>query len=231
MPHNYYILMDKADDKLRVLPWDVNETFGAFTTGQDLETLVRWDIDRPWISQRQLVERLFNSEGFPKIYRAMIEKLMKNDFTKDKLFARIVAFEQVITPYIKDEGLERFRMGINGDRWGINKAVERHIWAIKPFIIRCIESVQTQLAGKSSGETVENNAWFSGKRDKKNSIGRNGKGDDTGSSKGSVQAEAKGWIDWAENASDEERRVALDSDKFRKLSPEVQKAIKEGIDD
>ena len=49
--------------------------------------------------------------------------------------------------------------------------------------------------------------------------------------KGSVQAEAKGWIDWAENASDEERREALDSDKFRNLSPEVQKAIKEGIDD
>ena len=51
------------------------------------------------------------------------------------------------------------------------------------------------------------------------------------SSKGSVQAEAKEWIDWAENASDEERRAALDSDKFRNLSPEVQEAIKEGIDD
>ena len=65
----------------------------------------------------------------------------------------------------------------------------------------------------------------------KNSKGRNGKSDEAGSSKGSVQAEAKGWIDWAENASDEELRAALDSDKFRKLSPEVQKAIKEGIAD
>ena len=37
MPHNYYILMDKADDKLRVLPWDLNETFGTFTAGQDLK--------------------------------------------------------------------------------------------------------------------------------------------------------------------------------------------------
>ena len=81
---------------------------------------------------------------------------------------------------------------------------------------------------KSEGETREDGER---KRDKKNSRGRNGKGDDAGSSKGSVQAEAKGWIDWAENASDEERRAALDSDKFRNLSPEVQKAIKEGIDD
>jgi len=81
---------------------------------------------------------------------------------------------------------------------------------------------------KSEGETREDGER---KRDKKNSRGQNGKGDDAGSSKGSVQAEAKGWIDWAENASDEERRAALDSDKFRNLSPEVQKAIKEGIDD
>ena len=81
---------------------------------------------------------------------------------------------------------------------------------------------------KSEGETREDGER---KRDKKNSRGRNGKGDDAGSSKGSVQAEAKGWIDWAENASDEERRAVLDSDKFRNLSPEVQKAIKEGIDD
>jgi len=37
MPHNYYILMDKADNKLRVLLWDLNETFGTFTAGQEIE--------------------------------------------------------------------------------------------------------------------------------------------------------------------------------------------------
>ena len=100
---------------------------------------------------------------------------------------------------------------------------------LSPFIIRRIESVQVQLVGESNGETIGNNVWFSGKRDKKNSSGRNGKCDDAGSSKGSVQAEAKGWIDWAENASDEERRAALDSDKFRNLSPEVQDVIEKSI--
>jgi len=37
-------------------------------------------------------------------------------------------------------------------------------------------------AGEGNGETIENNAWFSGKRDKKkkNSKGRNEKGDDAG---------------------------------------------------
>ena len=33
MSHNYYILMDKADDKLRVLSWDPNETIGTLYRG------------------------------------------------------------------------------------------------------------------------------------------------------------------------------------------------------
>jgi spore coat protein CotH len=34
MPHNYYLLMDKVDGKLRLLPWDVKESFGTFTDGK-----------------------------------------------------------------------------------------------------------------------------------------------------------------------------------------------------
>ena len=96
MPHNYYLLMDKADGKLRMLPWDLNETFGTFTMGRSPEILVKWDIDRPWISKRRIVERLFSTEQFPKLYRNALTKLMKNDFTEKKYFARIEEFEKAI---------------------------------------------------------------------------------------------------------------------------------------
>ena len=49
--------------------------------------------------------------------------------------------------------------------------------------------------------------------------------------KGNIQEQANGWIDWAKNASPAERRAAWNSEKFRNLSPEVQGAIREGIDD
>ncbi|MDP7586326.1 MAG: CotH kinase family protein, partial [Verrucomicrobiota bacterium] len=78
MPHNYYLVMDKADGRLRMLPWDLNETFGTFTMGRSPEMLVKWDIDRPWISRRRIVERLFATEQFPKLYRNAVTKLMKN---------------------------------------------------------------------------------------------------------------------------------------------------------
>ncbi len=45
-------------------------------------------------------------------------------------------------------------MGINGDSEGINRAVNRRVLAIKPFITRRIESVNSQLAGKSKGEPI-----------------------------------------------------------------------------
>jgi hypothetical protein len=155
MPHNYYLLMDKTDGKLRLLPWDLNETFGTFTLGRDPGTLVNWGIDRPWIANRRVVERLFATESFPKLYRAALAKLMRNDFTEAKLFARIATFEQAIAPHMNGDDAEGLRMGINGDKRGFNRAVERRVLAIKPFITRRIKSVNAQLAGKSDGARIE----------------------------------------------------------------------------
>ncbi|MAP86232.1 hypothetical protein CMK16_02470 [Candidatus Poribacteria bacterium] len=42
--------------------------------------------------------------------------------------------------------------------------------------------------------------------------------------------EARGWIEWAKNASPEEREGAINSEKFRSLSLKVQEAIMEGIE-
>ena len=44
------------------------------------------------------------------------------------------------------------------------------------------------------------------------------------------QDEARGWIEWAKNASPEEREGAINSEKFRSLSLKVQEAIMEGIE-
>ena len=159
MPHNYYLMIDKANEKLRILPWDLNETFGTFTMGRSPEMLVKWDIDKPWISKRRLSERLFEMESFRKRYRAIIVKLMKEDFIEEKLFKRISAFEKAIIPHIKKDeigkGLLGMYMGINGDSSGVNKAVGRRVFAIKPFIRQRIASVNDQLAGKAEGEKIQ----------------------------------------------------------------------------
>jgi hypothetical protein len=45
-------------------------------------------------------------------------------------------------------------MGIDGDPAGLNRAVRRKILSLKPFVLRRIESIKAQLAGKSKGKTL-----------------------------------------------------------------------------
>ncbi|MFT4514304.1 MAG: spore coat protein H [Planctomycetota bacterium] len=158
MPHNYYLLLDKSDNKLRMLPWDLNETFGAFTMGRDPIDLTQWAINRPWVSQRRLVERLFATDWFPKMHRAAIESLIARDFTEAKMFERLQAFEAALTLVMKankqDAELANLRMGLDGDIAGINAAVRRRVLAIKPFIHHRIVSVKAQLNGTSEGKEL-----------------------------------------------------------------------------
>lgn len=156
-PHNYYLMLDKADGKLRLLPWDVNESFATFSMGTSPEKLVDWDIDRPWIADRRLLERLFETSEFPALYRTTMKKLMK-EFTEEKLFPRIEEYRTAIAPHIgkykAGAGTKGLRAGIEGNRQGLNPAVERSVLAIKPFIKRRIKSVQAQLAGEREGQTI-----------------------------------------------------------------------------
>ena len=156
-PHNYYLMLDKADGKLRLLPWDVNESFAAHTRGASVEQLIDWDIDRPWTAGRRLLERLFETEDFPAMYRTALENLAK-EFTEEKLSPRIEEYRKAIAPHVAKykagAGTKGLRAGINGDRQGINRSVDRPVPAIKPFIKRRSKSVAAQLSGQREGQTI-----------------------------------------------------------------------------
>ncbi|MDB4543995.1 CotH kinase family protein, partial [Akkermansiaceae bacterium] len=154
-PHNYYLMVDRADNKVRLFPWDVNEAFGTFTMGTTPEKLAEWDITRPWTSNIPLLERLFTHKDFSKLYREKLNELMKDSFTEKNLYERVDIFTNALKPYLSKEEQIAFHMGIEGDSSGKNSAVERDIFAIKPFIKRRIRSVKAQLAGKSKGVKIE----------------------------------------------------------------------------
>ena len=154
-PHNYYLMVDQADNKVRLFPWDVNEAFGTFTMGTTPEKLAEWDITRPWTSNIPLLERLFTHKDFSKLYQEKLNKLMKGPFTEKHLYERVDIFTKTLKPYLSKTEQIAFRMGIEGDSSGKNSAVERDIFAIKPFIKRRIRSVKAQLAGKSKGVKIE----------------------------------------------------------------------------
>ena len=154
MPHNYYLLLNDPQDKLKLLPWDVNEAFGTFTLFGPSERLVKWEINRPWIARRKLLERLFETEQFPKLYRIALIDLMEKAFTEKQMFAQINEYKNALIPVIQKLGintLESFVMGIEGDARGQNLAVGRRTLAIKPFVKQRIKSVEAQLEGAEKG--------------------------------------------------------------------------------
>ena len=154
-PHNYYLMVDQADHKVRLLPWDVNEAFGTFSMGTTPEKLAEWDITRPWTSNIPLLERLFTHKDFSKLYKEKLNELMKGPFSENNLYERVDIFTKALKLHLSKKEQIAFHMGIEGDSSGKNSAVERDIFAIKPFIKRRIRSVKAQLAGKSKGVKIE----------------------------------------------------------------------------
>lgn len=156
-PHNYYLMLDKSDGKLRLLPWDLNESFGANTQGGSFEQIVDWDIDQPWTTNRLLLTRLFRTKQFPEMYYSALQQASQ-EFTAKKLFPKIEEYRKAIAPHVDKykagPGTLGMIAGIDGDRNGINRSAERLVLAIKPFIKRRQASVAAQLAGKREGQRI-----------------------------------------------------------------------------
>ncbi|MBT4798251.1 MAG: hypothetical protein HON81_08045 [Verrucomicrobia bacterium] len=84
-----------------------------------------------------------------------MNELMLDSFTEKNLYERVDIFTKALKPHLSKKEQIAFHMGIEGDSSGKNSAVERDIFAIKPFIKRRIRSVKAQLAGKSKGVKIE----------------------------------------------------------------------------
>ncbi|MFK7765664.1 MAG: CotH kinase family protein [Mariniblastus sp.] len=153
MPHNYYLVMDKTDNKLKMMPWDVNEAFGTFTLGGSPDAMINWNIYRPWVGQRRILERLFEMKEFKDLYKDTYTRLFKEHFTKETMFAKIETLEKALAPHLAKmpKGSDGLKMGVDGDASGTNRAVERRTYAIKPFVKKRIDAIESQLSGKSKG--------------------------------------------------------------------------------
>ncbi len=166
------MLVDEADGKVKILPWDLNETFATFTLSYGPESLVRWDIERPWAARRRILERLFEIASFKRLYLATVTRLVETSFTEDALFARLDELRGIVAPRLENDpfgsGVEGLVLGLEGaeagsavlrDQPGAIGPTFRHSRepriAIKPFIRGRIASVTRQLAGQEKGERLE----------------------------------------------------------------------------
>ncbi|MFT5300853.1 MAG: hypothetical protein ACI87E_000808 [Mariniblastus sp.] len=107
--------------------------------------------------ERRFLKRLFEVEAFTKLYQDRYKALFHEHFTEEKTFTKIDSLEKVLSPLLQEtpKEFEGLKMGIDGDSSGTNRAVQRRVYAIKPFVKRRIEAIEFQLNGDAKGATFQ----------------------------------------------------------------------------
>ncbi len=168
-PHNYYLLTDSKDGMVRVLPWDLNETFGTFPMAGDATSQAKWDIYHPWVADKKLLNKLFALESFRSLYLAKVRELLDGYYSREHMFARIDQLSETLKPWVAKEpnsgAAAAFNQTIGGgsrpkktrssfDFFGFSGRGQSSSLPIKTFIEMRITSVQRQLDGKEKGVTL-----------------------------------------------------------------------------
>jgi hypothetical protein len=87
--HNYYLYVSPADGKLRLLPWDMNLSFGSWGMGGKQVNL---SVAHAWPPENKLFRRIMEVDGNDEKYRAYLRDFVTRFFNRDgmaDLFARL----------------------------------------------------------------------------------------------------------------------------------------------
>jgi spore coat protein H len=168
MGHNFYLYLP-ADGKFRMLPWDLDLSFGGMGGGTELS------ISRPWRGQNRFLERLYANEAFQKAYRAYLAEFNGTIFAADRLSKQVDEAAKVIRAAVEEESAEKLTRfdktvagepagpgpGFGGPRPGMGPGGPGGPPGgrggpggspIKAFAGPRAKSVAEQLAGRSSGQ-------------------------------------------------------------------------------
>lgn len=100
--HNLYYYRRDVDGRFAIVPWDANESFGAFPvsfTVQELERLpVQWV--QPPVASHPLAVRMWADAGWAQLHRGHMRKLMNGGADPDRLVARMNELRDLVRPYV-----------------------------------------------------------------------------------------------------------------------------------
>ncbi len=90
--HNYYLYVSPADGKLRVLPWDMNLSFGSWGMNGNSENQINLSVANAWPAENKLFRRIMEIDGHDAKYRAYLRDFVTRFFNADGMadvFARL----------------------------------------------------------------------------------------------------------------------------------------------
>ncbi len=103
LAHNYYIY--EQDGVFSLLPWDLNESFGSFNMGCNLDIRGLY-IDEPVsgsLADRPLVANVFAEQAYLTIYHEYLWQLIEGPLADDAFASRIEAIADLIDEHVAND--------------------------------------------------------------------------------------------------------------------------------
>lgn len=145
---NYYAYLEPSSNRFQLCPWDLDLSFGAFGMLGTPESRRDSSVDNPQIGEgsNRLIERVLAVPRFRDGYHDRIRSLASGVFGENKVRGQIDEAGQFVRELLEPHQRARFDAAM-GDR---PTPSEPHV--LKYFVTKRLESVQEQLAGRSSGQ-------------------------------------------------------------------------------
>jgi spore coat protein CotH len=140
---NYYAYLSSETNKILLIPWDLDHSFGSLEIIGTSESRLQHSINQPQIGvgKNRLIERLLEMPDMKQAYLTRVEQLLDTVFEQQKWLEQIDESAAFVRPKLTAEG-----------DWPVDGSRER----LKNFVRGRQDSIRDQLAGKSKGQT---NDW------------------------------------------------------------------------
>lgn len=148
--HNYFLYLQPENNKFLILPWDLNMTFAGLFMGGNAEQQTQWSIDKPYMGQNKLIQRVLAMDEHKEAYRKHLKTMTTTFFTQEKLNAEIDRLNAAVKHVLALEAKK------SGPKFGFGGKGPMGLGApdLKTFIGKRVESVALQLEGKQKGFEV-----------------------------------------------------------------------------
>jgi len=161
MGHNYYLY--EVDGRFTIIPWDLNMSFGTFSSGLNRDGVINFYIDEPTagaVANYPLV-RLLSVPAYLETYHGYLEELIEGPLSPEVMNARIDELAELIRPYVAADELKfystaEFEIALSEDISGDGqRGMGMTPFGLRAFIAERVESIRQQLNGErpsSSGD-------------------------------------------------------------------------------
>jgi hypothetical protein len=153
--HNYYLYVHPDTGRIHWIPWDLNLSFGHFEFVGNPKELANLAIDTPYVEPNTLVKRLLAIAAYKQAYHEHLKHLVANTFNTIKLGPMVDKLSPIVLETENLRQREPPKLGFLARKpephRGDNLGRAASPLPIKEFISLRTESIQTQLAGQTTG--------------------------------------------------------------------------------